>query len=178
MNTWIINDNKFSADNIAWYGNKFLIGNGYIGIRGTMEEYGIDELPSINLAGVYDQVGDKWRESVNAPYALYTYIEVDGKEYRLPQVEPCSHLQELDFKNAIHTRITSWKTDKGTVTVTSERYASMANCHVTQIRCHTVFPPQKAPHPSAGSSAGKCWGLLHWCGRYHTMRQMRHEECP
>lgn len=130
MNTWIINDNKFSADNIAWYGNKFLIGNGYIGIRGTMEEYGTSELPSINLAGIYDQVGDKWRESVNAPYALYTYIEADGKEYRLPDSEPCSHIQELDFKNAIHKRITSWKTDKGTITVTSERYASMATCHI------------------------------------------------
>jgi len=130
MKNWIISDDKFNKDNIAWYGNKFLIGNGYFGVRGTMEEYKKEELPSINLAGVYDQVGDKWRESVNAPNALYTYIEVDGKEYRLPEVEPVSHLQELNFRAGIHKRVTEWKTDKGIVKVSCERFASMAHCHV------------------------------------------------
>lgn len=130
MNKWVISDNVFNADNIAWYGNKFLIGNGYFGIRGTMEEYEKDGLPAINLAGVYDQVGDKWRESVNAPYALYTYIEIDGKTYRLPEDAPEEHMQELDFKKGIHKRVTSWKTDKGTVKVESERFADMADCHI------------------------------------------------
>lgn len=134
MNTWVISDNSFNKDNIAWYGNKFLIGNGYFGIRGTMEEYGKDGLPAINMAGIYDRVGDKWRESVNAPNGLYTYIDVDGKVYRLPENEPAEHLQELDFKRGVHKRVTSWKTDKGLVTVESERFADMADCHIIGIK--------------------------------------------
>lgn len=134
MNTWVISDNHFDKENIAWYGNKFLIGNGYLGIRGTMEEYKKDELPAINLAGVYDQVGDKWRESVNAPNGLYTYIEADGKELRLPETKPVSHTQELNFKDGIHKRVTSWKTEKGTVTVICERFADMANCHIIGLK--------------------------------------------
>lgn len=158
MNTWIIKDDKFNKDNIAWYGNKFLIGNGYMGIRGTMEEYKNEELPSINLAGVYDRVGDKWRESVNAPYGLFTYIEVDGKEYRLPDNEPVSHLQELDFKNGIHKRVTSWKTDKGIVTVTSERFASMAKCHIIGMK-YSVKADYNAKIVVHTGICGKVWDI-------------------
>lgn len=39
MTEFILTENKFNLDNIAWNGNRFLIGNGYFGIRGTLEEY-------------------------------------------------------------------------------------------------------------------------------------------
>lgn len=130
MNKLVISDNKYSKENIAWYGNKFLIGNGYFGIRGTLEEYKKEHLPAVNLAGIYDRVGDKWRESVNAPNGLYTYIEVDGKEYRLPEVLPEEHSCELDFRHALYKRSTTWKTEKGKITVISERFADMRDCHI------------------------------------------------
>lgn len=158
MNNWIINDDKFNKENIAWYGNKFLIGNGYMGIRGTMEEYKKEELPSINLAGVYDRVGDKWRESVNAPYGLYTYIEVDGKEYRLPDDEPFEHVQELDFKNAIHKRVTSWKTDKGLITVSCERFASMKKCHIIGMK-YSIKSDYEANIVIHTGICGKVWDI-------------------
>lgn len=124
-----IKSDAFIAEHIPHSGNKFLIGNGYIGIRGTCEEFTKEQMPAVNMAGVYDKVGDGWRESVNAPNPLYTYIMVDGKKYALPEVEPVSHSQELDLETAIHTRNTSWKTDKGRVSVFCERFASMANQH-------------------------------------------------
>ena len=36
---WIIEDNGFSIDRITSNGNKFLLGNGYMGMRGTLEEF-------------------------------------------------------------------------------------------------------------------------------------------
>lgn len=158
MSNWIIRDDTFTAENIAWYGNKFLIGNGYLGIRGTMEEYGQEHLPAINLAGVYDQVGDKWRESVNAPNGLYTYIEVDGKEFRLPEAEPAAHTQMLDFKDALHFRETTWKTEKGNITLRSERFASMAQCHVVGMK-YSVKADFDAKITIYTGVCGKVWDI-------------------
>ena len=50
-----------------------------------MEEYKKENMPCVNLAGIYDKVGDKWRESVNAPNPLFTYIKVDGVKFALPE---------------------------------------------------------------------------------------------
>ncbi len=36
---FILTETEFNKENIAWNGNRFLIGNGYFGIRGTLEEY-------------------------------------------------------------------------------------------------------------------------------------------
>ena len=73
----LLKETEFENGKIPFYGNKYLTGNGYFGIRGTMEEYKKDNMPAVNLAGIYDKVGHKWRESVNAPNPLFTYVKVD-----------------------------------------------------------------------------------------------------
>ena len=40
----------------------------------------------------------------------------------------------MDFYKAIHTRKTVWATDKGTITVTAERFASMANQSIIALK--------------------------------------------
>lgn len=121
-----IKQTGYNKRQIPHCGNKFLIGNGYFGIRGTMEEYRKEHMPCVNLAGIYDKCGDGWRESVNAPNPLYTLLSADGKTFALPENEPLHHSQSLDIINAVHRRETVWNTDKGTVTVMCERFASMA----------------------------------------------------
>lgn len=126
MMDFILSEDLFDKDNITYNGNRFLTGNGYFGIRGTLEEYTKEQMCAVNMSGIYDRAGDSWRESVNAPNPLYTYIKVDGKKYALPESEPVSHTQALDFRYGLHSRTTIWRTDSGTVTVTCERFASMA----------------------------------------------------
>lgn len=131
---WTISENNFIRENIPHYGNKYLTGNGYFGVRGTMEEYKKENMCGINMAGIYDRVGDAWRESVNAPNIVFTYIKVNGKAYTLPEIEPKSHVQELDFYNAIHKRKTVWETKDGDITVECERFASMARQHLISLK--------------------------------------------
>ena len=130
MKNFIISENEFDKEYIPHYGNKYLIGNGYFGIRGTMEEYRKDNMPCVNMAGIYDKVGDAWRESVNAPNPLYTAVLVNGEKFILPEKEPIEHIQSIDIATAIHKRKTVWKTEKGNVTVMCERFASMADQHI------------------------------------------------
>lgn len=124
-----ISDVGFSKDNIDHLGNKYLIGNGYMGIRGTAEEYTAELHPAINLSGVYDRAPGKWRESVNAPNGLYCLLHADGEWLALPEKEPRFHEQSLDLAAGLHGRRTLWRVGETGVTVESERFASMADPH-------------------------------------------------
>ena len=130
MKCTILKDSTFEVQKTPFYGNKFLMGNGYFGVRGTMEEYKKENMPCVNLAGIYDKVGDKWRESVNAPNPLFTYVKVNGEVFALPEKEPFSHEQCVNIETAIHQRKTVWETGKGKITIACERFASMANQHL------------------------------------------------
>lgn len=131
---WIIQENKFCEEQISRMGNRLLCGNGYLGIRGTLEEYRKEQMPAVNLAGIYDQVGSGWREPLNAPNGLYTYIVVDGKKYALPEANTLEHSMALDFRHGIFSRETHWKTPRGIVTVRSEHFACKDEIHRIAMR--------------------------------------------
>ncbi|MGN0182022.1 MAG: glycosyl hydrolase family 65 protein [Candidatus Ornithomonoglobus sp.] len=134
MVDFILSEKDFIEDNIPWNGNRFLIGNGYFGIRGTLEEYTKEQMCAVNMAGIYDRAGDAWRESVNAPNPLHTYVIVNGRKYAMPQDKPLSHTQTLDFENGLHSRKTEWQTENGIITVKCERFASMSRRHLIAMR--------------------------------------------
>lgn len=52
MREWTIREEGYEEEKAAALGNRYLTGNGYLGIRGTLEEYEADRLPAINLAGI------------------------------------------------------------------------------------------------------------------------------
>lgn len=134
MKNWIIKEEWFNNQEITANENRFLCGNGYLGIRGALEEFQKEKLPAVNLSGIYDRVGDGWREPLNAPNPLYTRIKVDGEYYFLSEKEPVSHIQELDFRHGIVRRLTTFRTKRGCVTVEAEHFASMADCHLIGMR--------------------------------------------
>ena len=129
-NRFVVREDGFDEAHIPWFGNKFLTGNGYLGVRGTLEEYTKEEMCAVNLAGIYDKVGNSWRESVNAPNPFYVHITVDGRTYALPQEKPLLHIQQLNFRYGMQQRKTVWQTEKGSITVCSERFTSMAKQHL------------------------------------------------
>ena len=133
MIDWKITERGFYPEKIAFNGTKFLIANGYMGVRGTLEEFTKDQLVAVNLAGLYDQVGNGWRESVNAPNGFFTYLIVDEEICRLPECEPSEHSVSLDYRKGIFSRKTTWKTPRGSLTV-NERFESLAQPHLALMK--------------------------------------------
>ncbi len=131
---WMIREEGYDVSKAPALGNRYLIGNGCLGVRGTLEEYGKEQLPAINLAGIYDRVGNGWREPVNVPNLLFTYLRVDGEDYRLPEKNPISHGVALDYRHGIFKRHTTWRTERGNITFTTERFASMQQVNVIGMR--------------------------------------------
>lgn len=128
--TWAVCEKGFRTADIIKHGNKFITGNGYMGFRGTLEEYTKSQLAACNLSGIYDKQGDGWRESVNAPNGLYTALYVEGQKLGLPDLEPEEHEQVLDIKEGLHKRRTVWNTGSGKLSISAERFVSLDQVHL------------------------------------------------
>ena len=127
---WSIKDEGYDPTQVADQGNRFLTGNGYMGVRGTLEEQRKNDLVAVNLAGIYDQVGDGWREPLNAPNPFYTTWAIDGERLHVNNDKRTAHYQALDYRYGLRKRSTRWRTDSGAgITVISERFISLSDAH-------------------------------------------------
>ena len=124
---WKIEESEFSPALVEQNGSRFLIGNGFMGYRGTLEEFGKEQLVALNMAGLFDRNGDLWRESVNAPNPFFVKTYVGDKELNVLNCETLSHNQTLDISCGLHTRKTVFNVNDTAVTVVAERFVSMDN---------------------------------------------------
>ncbi|CUX54471.1 Nigerose phosphorylase [Clostridium sp. C105KSO15] len=134
MIRWKIEENGYDSRKAINLGNKFLTGNGYMGIRGTLEEYTKEQFPAVNLAGIYDQTGNGWREPLNAPNGLYTRLLIEGEVYSLPEKDWLSYKMTLNYRHGLFGRETVFQTKKGNISLQTERFASMEEKHLIVLK--------------------------------------------
>ena len=125
-NLWNVSTDRFTneKESIMRNGNVYQIANGYMGYRGTLDEFGPDELVGITLAGIFDRVGDAWREPVNAPNGGYTKVTLDGVEISTLSTKIINHRQSLNLENAVFERETVFESQGKTLTLKSTRFLS------------------------------------------------------
>jgi nigerose phosphorylase len=133
---WKVSSKKFANDkeSIMRNGNVYQIANGYMGYRGTLDEFGPDELVGITLAGIFDRVGDAWREPVNAPNGGFTQIALDDKLISARVTPIKSHRQVLNLQNATFERETDFKSHGKTLKIRSTRFLSADKPNLGVIR--------------------------------------------
>jgi kojibiose phosphorylase/nigerose phosphorylase len=136
---WEITKEGFDPAQAAELGNRFLCGNGYLGVRGTLEEYGKEQLVAVNLAGIYHRHGDGWREPLNAPNPFHIQSSFDDVSLSTLETSPLSYRQGIDFRHGIQMRDTEFTMNGKKVTVSSRRFASLQNVHLLAAR-YTVCP--------------------------------------
>ncbi|CAM4464801.1 glycosyl hydrolase family 65 protein [Paenibacillus phoenicis] len=181
--SWIVRESGFDPERIAHHGNKFMIGNGVLGYRGTLEEFSKSELTATIVAGLYDQVGSKWREPVNAPNGLETNVfwngtrlsvleagnvatgdsavksESAGGERDRSRPELVAHEQSLNLRQAVHRRRSVFRTGDGAeVTITSERFCSAARTELIVCR-FTVESSQDGELTIVTGINGDVWDI-------------------
>ncbi len=123
----IIETTELSPQDIDRRGNKLLIGNGYIGYRGTLEEFNKGQKTATIVCGLYDKVGDQWREPVNLPNGCFVQVMYKDEVLHALTSKVVEHMQSLDMQNAIHERRTVFETaDSIRITVQTRRFASLA----------------------------------------------------
>jgi nigerose phosphorylase len=132
---WILSTGEWDPETVTHNGNRFLLGNGAMGYRGTLEEFGPEEKVGILVSGLFDRVGDAWREPVNAPNPLFLRISADGTLLNPLSTAPDSHEQALNLLQAIHQRRTSFSVGQLQVAFTTERFLSAATTQLLALRC-------------------------------------------
>src|SRR5580698_9235270 len=95
-------------ESIMRRGNVYQIANGYMGYRGTLDEFGPKQLVGITLAGIFDRVGSAWREPVNAPNGGFTSVKLGGVELSALGNKVVRHRQALKFASAVFERETEF----------------------------------------------------------------------
>ncbi|MBP1670114.1 MAG: Kojibiose phosphorylase [Bacteroidetes bacterium] len=138
---WTIRSDKFvnEKESIMRNGNVYQVANGYMGYRGTLDEFGADELVGITLSGIFDRVGDAWREPVNAPNGGFTQVTLDGYEISALTTPVKKHSQWLSIENAVFSRETEYESQGKTLTIQSTRFLS------TDTPNHSALPVTKMP---------------------------------
>lgn len=106
----------------AFLGSAFLLGNGHLGYRGSYEEDGKEGMPALNIQGLYDRQGNKWRESINMPNPFFIRVLIDGKEVSVREGKPRRNERALHLDKAVLERAT----DFDDISVKSTRFVS--NC--------------------------------------------------
>jgi len=124
----------FRKDDAELHGSKFLLGNGYVGYRGTLEEYGKASQVAVTVAGLYDKAGDAWREPVNAPNGFYTVLSAGGVALNPLDHAPARHQQTLDMRRAVHGRDSVFQTAANEIRVRSERFLSLDDVHLMAMK--------------------------------------------
>ncbi|HWY32198.1 MAG TPA: glycosyl hydrolase family 65 protein [Candidatus Acidoferrum sp.] len=133
---WQVRTKKFinEKEAIMRSGNVYQIANGYMGYRGTLDEFGPEQLVGITLAGIFDRVGNNWREPVNAPNGGFTEVTLGGVTMSALTAKIKSHRQSLNLQNAVFERETIFSSRGKNLQLKSSRFLSAADHHLGVIQ--------------------------------------------
>lgn len=147
-----------SREDLRRRGNVYQIANGYMGCRGTLDEFGAGESVGITLAGLFDQVGSAWREPVNAPNGGYTRVALDGVALSALDATVAQHRQTLHFADARFERETVFAADGKRLTFRSSRFLSAVHPNLGVVHL-TVSCDQAAEIRIRTGIDGDIWDL-------------------
>ena len=160
MKNTSITENEYKMSEETLCGTLFTTSNGYLGVRGSLEENAtlsvqgafvrglIDEIPfrqDITIDNEYmrkyyineDAAKDAEVQEGIINYAdiLFVRISIDGETFYPWEGELLKWERTLDFENDCLRRCVLWKNTKGDITkLEFERFASFANDHIYAIR--------------------------------------------
>ena len=127
---WNLQIEKLKEEQLVHYGSNLLCGNGYLGYRGTLEEWGKEQYQACVITDTYDLADGKWRELSNSPNALKTEVIIDGEKIGdYPEEDKMNTELNFNYKYGIFKRISHLK-NENKLEIASERFASYANLHL------------------------------------------------
>lgn len=131
---WEVGERVLEPAQLLTTGSNYLIGNGYLGYRGTFPEWDAREYVGCIVSDTYDCADGVWTELCNAPNALQARWSVEGTPIVVAPDNPArvfDYTRELNVRYGLHAR--SWRhRGPGTnvVALTDERFASLDDVHI------------------------------------------------
>ena len=129
---WQIIEKSFDPDLLVTTGSNFMIGNGYLGYRGTFTEWEKEHFVACTVTDTWDTApGSEWRELCTVPNGLYAQFLVDGEMLTAFSGKAAEYHRELNFRYGLNHRSLTWqgKNDKR-IQLKVEKFASYDNYHL------------------------------------------------
>ena len=154
---WRLVENRYSAHDLGVTETLFSVGNGYLGMRGNVEEgreshtqgtfiNGFHETWRIHHAEEAYGFAEVGQTIVNAPDVKIIRLYVDDEPLLLPVADLMSYERSLDMADGVLRRELLWRTPSGKrVLVTSERMVSFVERHLAIITFEVTMLDDPAP---------------------------------
>lgn len=133
---WQIIEKSFDPEQFVTTGSNFMIGNGYLGYRGTFAEWEQDRFVACTVTDTWDTAPEnEWRELSTVPNGLYAQVFVDGEMLSAFSGSSGEYHRELDLRYGLNQRSLVWQAENGKrVRFSEEKFASYANYHLVPMR--------------------------------------------
>ncbi|MEO0553923.1 MAG: glycosyl hydrolase family 65 protein [Bacteroidota bacterium] len=157
---WEIIESAFNPDQLITTGSNFMIGNGYLGYRGTFEEWEAKEYVACVVTDTWDRAeGSKWSELCNVPNALFTQLFVDDEMLSAFSGETKAYYRALNFKYGTNRRNVVWQSGAGKkVELNTEKFASYDNHHLLVMR-YSFKALNKGTYKLITGIDGRVWSI-------------------
>ncbi|MBN2057181.1 MAG: glycoside hydrolase family 65 protein [Candidatus Saganbacteria bacterium] len=106
---WLIEEKEFHPHKQAAYESLFVLGNGYLGMRGALEENPHGSYRGMYIAGIFDKSESYIRQIVKAPVWNDFSIWHEGRKFSVDNCRVLSHKRVLDLRQGILHRVTRLK---------------------------------------------------------------------
>ncbi len=138
---WLLKKNNYSRNSRRLQINETLmtIGNGYLNIRGSLEELPPGSSRGMYINGIYDKSEADVEELVKCPVWTDVSLWIDGHKVSLPSCRITRHVQMLDMRKGVLHRKTTFRLPSGkAVTFASSKLVFMHHVHWGYMRVRIV----------------------------------------
>ncbi|TVQ96488.1 MAG: glycoside hydrolase family 65 protein [Spirochaetaceae bacterium] len=131
---WEIEERAFDAQQLVTNGSNYMVGNGYLGYRGTFPEWTRDQYVGCVVTDTYDTADGTWKELCTVPNALFLSASVGGQTVDALTGDLSAYRRTLNLRNAVHSRSMQWTDGSASAEISDSRFASMDNFHLVVAR--------------------------------------------
>lgn len=142
VDEWALVESSPSSHDMGVTETLFTVGNGYVGMRGNMDEGRAGHVHGTFINGLHETWPIRHAEEaygfarigqtiVNVPDAKIIRLYVDDEPFILPEADVLDFTRRLDFREGALTRSVLWRTPSGKlVRVDSRRMVSFVDRHL------------------------------------------------
>ena len=133
---WEIYERELDRNQIVTTGSNYMIGNGYLGFRGTPAEWNAEHYVACIVAGTWDTASaGALTELCNVPNGLYASVTAENGPLTLFDDAVQDYERRIDLKTGTFGRRTTWRLTDGThVTIREEKFASREHVRLLMMR--------------------------------------------
>lgn len=140
MEQWIVKDKNNDLKKIKNWESLMCQGNGYIGVRNSLEEHYTNEKRGAFINGVFDEPKGEVTELAALPDVLNCEIEINGEKVNMLSGKADEYKRELNLKNGESIRSFLWTGKNGSsARLEYKRFVSDVKKHIVAQKI-TVTP--------------------------------------